>query len=54
MYEIIYFDPSDEVGKSVKTWQFISRKEVENWRKELEIIWRTSRREIKIHSINMK
>jgi hypothetical protein len=34
-YEITYFDPLDEEGMRVKTWQFKTRAEAEAWIEEL-------------------
>lgn len=47
-YIITYFDPEDPEGNRIKTWKFKTREDAEKWQSELEIVWRTPKKEIEI------
>ncbi len=42
-YAITYFDPKDEEGMKVKTWEFGTREDAEAWRREQEVVWGVER-----------
>ena len=50
-YAITYFDPEDEEGMRMKTWEFGTREDAEAWRRELEVVWETPEGEIKIDAV---